>query len=372
MNNVEITHFLGRLLLAPLFCTPTEKILDRLKEPVEWEKIIEVASDNLITPALYTSFSSLKVFHDLPEDLQKYLTEIHLGNAQRNREIKEQVLQIASLFNKIGVEPLFLKGVANLFYDIYPDPADRIMLDADILVPKERLLECVHILKGEGYYSVYDEYLFDVNSRHHYFPLISDRKQTIVELHQYSVGSRYACLYSKDDFWALSAAKTIEDARFRLPSPMDHIKHHIIHTYHHYGVSGHGNFFLRGFYDLAFLCRKFEAYINWSLLETSFDQAGFRKTFISHLLGADHFCGYQYPLRHVEVKNMERLFLHSVNIYLKYPKLFALWKLFSQYKQKSYVIATDRKRRKEFLKKLKNPQFYVRLATKIRQCFSRY
>ena len=130
--------------------------------------------------------------------------------------------------------------------------------------------------------------------------------------------------------------------------------------------------FLRGLYDFALLCRKFEDQINWSLLEASFDQWGGRKAFVSYLLTADKFCGYQDPLLHVEIKNTERLFLHKVNIYLKYPKLFALWKLFSQYKQKSYVIATDRKRRKEFLKKLKNPQFYVIQATKIRQCFSKH
>ena len=369
MNNVNITCFLGQLLLTPLFDTATERIQNRLRRLVEWEQIIEVASNNLITPALYTSFNSLDVFHALPEDLQEYLTEIHLCNAQRNREIKEQVLKIASLFNKIEVEPLFLKGVANLFYDIYPDPADRIMCDADILVPKERLLECVDILKGEGYYSFYDESLFYGKSIH-YAPLTSDRKQAPVDLHEYSLPIRYARLYSEEAFWASSVAKTIGDTRFRLPSPMNHIKHHIIHAHDHYGVYYIGRYFLRGFYDFALLCRKFEDDINWSLLEASFNQAGLRKIFVSYLSAADKFCGYQDLLRHVEINNSERLFLYMMNTQLKYPALFSLWKLFSYYKQVSLEIATNREKRKEFIKQLKSCQFYVRHFNIIRRCFS--
>jgi hypothetical protein len=367
MNDLDITHFLGRLLLVPLLNAPATQLKELSRNPLEWEKIIRVASENLITPALYTSFCSLNVFRELPRDLQGYLMEIHHCNAERNKKIKEQVLQIASSLNKNGVEPLFLKGVANLFYDIYPDPADRILRDADILVPKNKLLECVHILKEEGYYFAYDKSLFDGKSRH-YPCLISDREEAIVELHQYSVPTQYTPLYSEEEFWASSMARTIKDARFRLPPPMDHIMIHIIHAHVHHGVCGTGHFFLRGLYDFALLCRKFEDHISWSLLETSFTHWGIRKAFVSYILAADTFCGYQDPLRHVEIKNTERLFLQRVNIFLKYPALFAFWKLFSYYKQASSAIATDKKRRKEFLKKLRNRQFYVRHAKIIVEC----
>jgi hypothetical protein len=369
MNNLDITHFLGRLLVEPLFDTPPEQNRNWLRKSLEWEKIIEVASENLITPALYSSFCSLNAFHALPDDLQGYLTEIHLCNAQRNLEIKEQVLQIASCLNKIGVEPVFLKGVANLFYEIYPDPADRIMSDADILVPKEKLLECVQILKGEDYYSVYDESLFNEKS-HHYFPLISDRKQASVELHQYSVPKPYTCLYSEEEFWASSMVKSVKNTSFRLPSPMDHIKHHIIHAHKHFGVYGMGKYLLRGLYDFALICRMFKGQIHWSLLDNSFNKAGFRKAFVSYLLAADKFCGYQDPLHHVETKNTERLYAHRVNLHFKYPGLFALWKILSEYKRSYSEIASDHERRKEFLKKLKSRQIYVRHAKIIVGCFS--
>jgi len=369
MNNLDITHFLGRLLLEPLLAPPPEKIQNWLRKSLEWEKIIEVASENLITPALYSSFCSLNIFHALPDDLQGYLTEIHLCNAQRNLEIKEQVLQIASCLNKIGVEPLFLKGVANLFYEIYPDPGDRIMSDADILVPKEKLLECVQVLKGEDYYSVYDESLFNGKS-HHYIPLISDRKQAAVELHQYSVPQPYNCLYSEEEFWALSIVKSVKNTSFRLPSPLDHIKHHIIHAHKHNGVYGMSKYLLRGLYDFMLLCRKFEAHINWSLLEASFTQAGFRKAFVFYLLAVDKFCGYQEPLHHVEIRNTERLYVHWMNLYFQYPELLALWKLFAHYRQACSEIASDQEKRKEFLEKLKNRQIYVRHAKIIVRCFS--
>jgi hypothetical protein len=366
MNSVEINHFLGRLLLSPFFKDSAKQALEYLRRPMEWEPIIEAASENLITPALYTSFHSLNMFHDLPEELQDYLMEIHQCNAMRNQEIKSHVLQLASLFNKIDVEPLFLKGVANLFFDIYPDPADRILHDADILVPKEKILECVNILKKEGYYSVHDESLF-CKTTPHYLPLVSNKKRIVVELHQYSTSGRFSSFYSENDFWTSSVTRNIEDIRFRLPSPMNNIKHHIIHAHKHYGIYSAGHFFLRGLYDLALLCKKFENQIHWSQLETDFVTAGLRKEFFSYLLVADKFCGYQDPLQYVRIKKSDRLFLHTANIFLNHTLVFALWKLFSQYKQAVYGIASDRKRRKELLKKLKTLQFYAKHMTNIRQ-----
>jgi hypothetical protein len=98
--------------LWPIDNAPARRIQDRIRKPLEWEKTIEMAGKNLITSALYKSFSSMNAFHALPEDLQDYLIEIHQRNAQRNRNIKEQVIEIALLFNKIGnvASIIFLRG----------------------------------------------------------------------------------------------------------------------------------------------------------------------------------------------------------------------------------------------------------------------
>jgi hypothetical protein len=132
---------------------------------------------------------------------------------------------------------------------------------------------------------------------------------------------------------------------------------------------GTGHFFLRGFYDFAFLCKKFEDQLNWSRLEADFARSGFRKTLISYLLASDEFCGFKDPLQDVRIKKSERLFLHAVNIHLEYPSVFSLLKLMSSYKQVFLEILPDRRRRNEFLKKLKTLQFYARQIRHVRQSF---
>jgi hypothetical protein len=359
MNTAAITRFLGRLILAPLNGVSVEEIQCALDSLDPWERIIKIADDNLITPALYSSFKSLNLLDTLPEDLAGFLSELHQCNAIRNDLIKKEAVQIALLFNKIGVEPLFLKGVAYLFCGIYPDSAARMMNDADILVPESSMMECVRILKEKGYYSSEDPTRYK-KALHHYPPLVSDRKQAIVELHRHSFATQYRRLYSEEELWKSCVSETVDHARFHLPAPQDLIRYHLIHAHKHGGVYGPSPYFLRGLYDFAFLYKKYEGYIDWAELETFFNKTGLRKALVSHLIAAGHFCGYPVIMRDKNIKNTERLFLPLVRLYLRFPNLYDFSKLIHQYQDVMVRITNKREKRKEFIKKLMDINFHAK------------
>jgi len=118
---------------------------------IAWEDLVWMASSNFVLPALYSAFKRNKLLQQLPQDLSEYLAEIYQLNLDRNGSIIRQAKEIAHLFHEAGIEPVFLKGVAYLLQDLFPDAGDRVMTDIDILIHPDQIHEAANILYRDGY-----------------------------------------------------------------------------------------------------------------------------------------------------------------------------------------------------------------------------
>jgi len=72
-------------------------------------------------------------------------------NRDKNNEIIDQALAIASLLNQEGISPIFLKGTAHMLDGLFQDIGERMMGDIDLLVDENDMVRAAEILNQNGY-----------------------------------------------------------------------------------------------------------------------------------------------------------------------------------------------------------------------------
>src|SRR5262249_59286270 len=92
------------------------------------------------------------------------------------------------ILNGIDVVPVFLKGAAHLVSGLYADPAQRVMVDLDVLVRPDRLSDCVACLQANGYKLLTDA---DFSGHHHHPPLGRSGTIASVQLHDEALDLPY-------------------------------------------------------------------------------------------------------------------------------------------------------------------------------------
>ena len=110
-------------------------------EERDWEGFIQLCSDHLIIPAIYLKLKAHDMLADLPAILNPSVPEREAveGNRERNQQILKQFDNITSILNKENIQPVFLKGTANLLDGLYSDLGERMIGDIDFLVKEEKL-----------------------------------------------------------------------------------------------------------------------------------------------------------------------------------------------------------------------------------------
>ncbi len=79
---------------------------------VEWDMVVVLASQHLMLPALYYQLHNKDLLTHIPPDLELYLEEISNINHHRNSTLLQEAQEISTLFNKAGIDHVYIKGVA--------------------------------------------------------------------------------------------------------------------------------------------------------------------------------------------------------------------------------------------------------------------
>ena len=103
---------------------------------------------HLVTAALWPAVRGDASEARLDPDLAAYLEAVHALNLQRNLRMRSQAAELAEALNGVGVEPVFLKGVALLLLGLAPDPGRRLIGDIDVLVPADRFDAAAEALRA--------------------------------------------------------------------------------------------------------------------------------------------------------------------------------------------------------------------------------
>jgi hypothetical protein len=113
--------------------------------------LVALAGQHLVSPALWPGLVARGLEGSFEPDLRDYLDALHALNAQRNRRLVSQARELAEALNACAIEPIFLKGTAQLLLGLYPDPGLRLIGDMDVLVDADRLDVAAAALRSVGY-----------------------------------------------------------------------------------------------------------------------------------------------------------------------------------------------------------------------------
>jgi hypothetical protein len=262
---------------------------------VDWESLVEISSQHLLCAALYRALDQERLLSLIPEELLHYLSTLYNLNCRRNFSIATRAAKTIKLLNEIGVEPVLLKGIANLFSGLYADPNTRVISDIDLLIPEDKLVKCVDKLMSAGYRQFKEPETAFAKKYHHYPPLVAEDESIAVELHYELFVEEYRSLLGIEALMKTSTPLAIGETHARLPSASHRVFHNIAHAqlgHRHYSL---GEIDLRHLYDFVLLKNMLGERIEWIDIASRFSGSGFSGALEGYLQAARIFFGEPLP-----------------------------------------------------------------------------
>lgn len=263
----------------------------RRRRQADWSAPLALANDHLVTPSLRASLAAAGRLGELPGDVRDYLDLLHAGNGARNAALRRQALELVAAFAEAGIRPLLLKGAAVLLLDVYGDPAERMIRDIDVLVPRHAARTVFEVLDGLGYRA---ETRYP-DGHHACADFTRADDPGAVDLHFELIDPKY--ILPAAEVWQRARTATVEDRRFRVPSPTDLVLHHVLHAQVHYL----GNFYrgvldLRQLHEFAALARRFGDAVDWPFIARRMERYGLGAPLHSYARLAERLLALPRPL----------------------------------------------------------------------------
>jgi hypothetical protein len=122
----------------------------RLLEPRAWEAVVALALRQGVAPLLHRRLQAEAALAAVPAALARQLDEERRGTALANLHNYGEFRRLARALTQAGIPLIALKGL-HLAELVYRDISLRPMSDLDILVPRDRVTQCVAVLRGLDY-----------------------------------------------------------------------------------------------------------------------------------------------------------------------------------------------------------------------------
>jgi hypothetical protein len=239
-------------------------------QAVDWERVLRQASGHLVLPALAAALRDLDLSRSVDEELRAFLDAVHGANVERNRELRGELTAVIGVLNRLGVEPVLLKGAIRLVDGLYPDEGWRMLRDLDLLVPEAGWAAAVQALQRAGYTLAREAATAAVLRRPggpvtidvHAEPFCTPRRQGLLSGEEVLNSARPA---------------VIGNAVVRLPS----LVHQMIHLIGHGQISNYNQLYgrigLRDRLEAAALTHWAAEPVDWQAVATRFATAGYRR-----------------------------------------------------------------------------------------------
>ena len=177
-----------KFIIKILFSEVT--ITKRFFEKINYEKLINIISEHLIIPTIYSNLKRKKYLRFVPQEFSKYISGIYEINRNRNKILLDEVRLISALLEKEKLDYVFLKGTAHLLSDIYNDIGERMIGDIDIIGNKKNEDKIFESIERLGYTYSSEEYFFPIIN-HHLPRMINKKKLFPVEVHTRLIRDRF-------------------------------------------------------------------------------------------------------------------------------------------------------------------------------------
>ena len=268
---------------------------------LEWQIILDIANNQKVAPTFWVALRKRRLIEYLPSEARDCLFKYHLLNALRNKGLTEQAIEVVRQLNTIGIEPILLKGSASLFVKTFEDPGSRVMVDLDILVPKQSAEDCWNSLLNVGYLPIEDNphFYIDYQSRHHHLrPLFRPGEYGTIEIHRDALPSSAARILPTQLIWE-QAEPVINQLgiAMRVPSPTHRILHNLLHSDLIDQTHARGKIALRSLHELVMMQLIERDRIDWQAIRQLMDRGGQARVLRASLNLAHRWFGNPMPER---------------------------------------------------------------------------
>ncbi|MBA4411616.1 MAG: hypothetical protein C0397_19635 [Odoribacter sp.] len=368
MSYKELFYFTGHCLALDEHPEFRERVIELIQaEGTDLENFVQLCSDHLVIPAIYLKLKAHNLLSVIPEEVVQVFAEIYDLNRERNLQILQQIDDITSQLNKEKIQPVFLKGTANLLDGLYSDVGERMIGDIDFLVKEEDYLKTGLLLEAAGYKKPANNY-FDVFRFKHYPPLTKDGEPAYIEIHRLPVDQKYDASLNSELIFSQKKEVPGKPGLF-VPSDV----HKLIHTFIHSQLADNGHTYkqadFRGLNDLYRISKR----INVSELanQTGYPhQANSWFAIGQRLLGLHgRFCPKESRLVQWYCWKYDWSLSHF-NAYIIYTSLKKLvHTVFMRYGMGFLQMLYSKKQRISVYKRLKDPKWYRIHVLSLRENF---
>ncbi|TVR73123.1 MAG: hypothetical protein EA408_05415 [Marinilabiliales bacterium] len=226
-----------------------------LSEEVDWNKMVYTASNNYVLQAIYLKMRDNGLLEHLPAGLTAHLKELHDLNLERNKTILEHTGKINRLLRSNGITPVFMKGLGNMLDGLYSTPAERMMLDIDILADPDLMEKAAQLLIDDGFTSAQQYDPARKEAMKHFPELVREGLPAFVDIHRLPVNIQYESVFGYPD--AIEGVHpSRENPEFMVMSDVNKIRLNFIHSQKVHWGHQHARPSLRDLYDLLLLARR--------------------------------------------------------------------------------------------------------------------
>ena len=121
----------------------------RIEPRSDWTALLQQAAETLTIGTLAAGLARSTDWNALPKEVRDLLSDVLDRANARNEKLRAQALELAGALNAVGVEPIIMRGMANV---ISGNQADgRLISDVDILIPEGKRDRGVETLLSLGY-----------------------------------------------------------------------------------------------------------------------------------------------------------------------------------------------------------------------------
>jgi hypothetical protein len=328
----------------------------------EWEQVLHLSRAHLAAPQLRWALLEQGLFSQLPPDMAKYLEAVYGLNLDRNQQCEDQLAQLIPLLNRIGVQPVLLKGAAAIVGRLYPTSGERMISDLDILIPAEKLPEIIEKLAEVSYrpyvsagMKIPDPLGFD--NDHHYPPLISPEWQTRVELHVQPLWLSTVAFLPCKEVFREAIPLAWRGGECLLPSPTHFIIHNLVHAFVMNVQGGLERVSIRQLFEFVLASKIYAERIDWNAVKNRFDDLGRLRALQEYLALANTCFDFEVPIGidiDERARRRARWYLTRLDSY--HPALELAIKILFQIKRVGHLRKDPKK-----LRMLLTTDFYSRL-----------
>ncbi len=330
----------------------------------DWPGVIECSTHYLLAPAFYWSLKRRGLLGGLPEDIRDYFEGIFELNSMRNRNLAGQAIGLCRILNAVDVQPLLLKGMANVFDGLYEEPGLRTMGDIDVLVPMDRIADCVEAMKAAGYKCDRED-----NLEHHLDPFYHDDYEAVVEVHHRDIVTvQYSDILPAKGIMDSSSLYETEGVTMLIPSVDSRVLHNIVHAQLHHGFLDMN--YMQQMYDMVLFQEVHGSKIDWEFIRSRLERAGEAGAMNAYLAIAAKLFNIPTPAQvsRSAIRNFYFVKLHQASMSNRF--VYGVYYLIHYYSSVIARLFHKPERKKIYLDKLKDKGLFHYLAKRIKAAFT--